>query len=121
MTSMTEAHAYACACEQDEPQPPPCPTCVQAERKAEQYEEQLSEVVLDTPQADGSPALMRCSPALPDVVAKLVEVVKWLDRKGEAYIGEAQWCAWGPECPNLMRAAREALKAAGVEPHKPKT
>lgn len=41
-------------------------------------------MVLDVPQADGSPALMRCSPNLPQVVRDLVEACQVANR----YIAE---------------------------------
>jgi hypothetical protein len=112
MTSWTEAHNYM---SEPDDEPPPCPGCADLTRRLESEQEHLSEIVLDVPQADGSPALMRCTPNLPDIVTALVEALKVVDRRGEALIGEQQWYAWGSECPNMMRQVREALKAAGVE------
>ena len=83
----------------------------------ERYEEELSEIVYDNGQ---TPPLMKCTPNLPEIVTALVEVLKVVDRRGEALIGEEQWYAWGSECPNLMRQVRAALKLAGVELYKPK-
>jgi hypothetical protein len=68
MTSWTEAHNYG---QERDDEPPPCGGCADLQRRYDSMCEELSEVVLDVPQADGSPALMRCSPHLPDVVQSL--------------------------------------------------
>jgi hypothetical protein len=82
MTSWLEAMNYGKEWEDDGP--PPCPGCVDLQRRLDNEHEFLSEVVLGVPQADGSPALMRCSPNLPQVVRDLVEACQVANR----YIAE---------------------------------
>jgi len=77
MTSWTEAHNYG---QERDDEPPPCGGCADLQRKYDLMAEELSEVVLDIPQADGVPAVMRCTPDLPELVAGLVNACQVANR-----------------------------------------